>query len=87
MLGKSVVLTGVVKDVVPPRSERTPYRIEVVDTHGGSIEVVYWSNLATNYSGASEPVKNMPWGVSGVVSEYGGRLQIRADGTPVPVQK
>lgn len=77
-LGKTVLLGGVVKKVILPRNDRTPYRVDVGDESGGTIQVVYWSDLAEAFSGEHAPQEGKPWRVSGVVGEFNGRLQLKA---------
>jgi len=78
-LGKTFVVTGVVRAVHQPTTDRAPTRVELADDTS-ALPVVYWTEQASQFTGDAAPVQGEPWKVEATVSEYRGELQLRARG-------
>ena len=76
-VGKLVVVRGKVQSIQASTGERVPTRIQLADDNG-TIQVVFWKDAESEFSGAKAPQEGQPWGVIGQVGEHQGRLQVRA---------
>ncbi|MGC8741766.1 MAG: exodeoxyribonuclease VII large subunit [Candidatus Sumerlaeaceae bacterium] len=86
-VGQKFTIQGTVTSARRPSSERAPYILKLKDATG-SIDVVFWQNLADKLSDAQKPNEGDVVRVSGTLGEYRGNLQLKPDApTDIQTQK
>lgn len=77
MSGRTVTVTAKVGDIRPAGNDRAPWTVSLTDESSHSVEAVFWKETADQM--AKKPAKDETWRVTGQVSEFRGRTQIKAD--------
>jgi DNA/RNA endonuclease YhcR with UshA esterase domain len=77
-IGQPIRVRGIVTKYAESDNERVPFRVLVKDDTG-EVEGLYWIAVANAISADNRPVVGQPIELSGVVTEYGGRMQVRVD--------
>lgn len=77
-LGMSVSLTGTVRAVNSPASPKAPYKVTLNDD-GKDMTVVYWKEVATAISPEAQPAEGARLTITGMVTEFKGKMQLRVD--------
>ena len=77
MSGRTVTVTAKVGDIRPAGSDRAPWTVSLTDESSHSVEAVFWKETADQMT--TKPAKDETWRVTGQVSEFRGKTQIKAD--------
>jgi DNA/RNA endonuclease YhcR with UshA esterase domain len=77
--GESVIVQGVVRSVRKPTNDRAPFVMKIGD-ESGTVDAVFWTDLADQLPDNKKPVSGDSVRVSGVVGEHRGNLQVRLAG-------
>ncbi len=77
-IGRKVRLQGIVTEYQTPPRERWPHSI-ILEDHSGSIQIVYWDDVADGIAPEHRPQVGQPLEIRGIVGEYRGVLQLRVD--------
>lgn len=75
-IGQKFTVQGTVTSARRPTSERAPYILKVKDA-SGSIDVVFWQDLADKLSDAQKANEGDVVRVTGTLGEYRGSLQLK----------
>lgn len=83
-IGQKFTIQGTITSARRPSSERAPYILKVKDA-SGSIDVVFWQDLADKLSDAQKPNEGEVIRVTGTLGEYRGNLQLKPQ-SPTDIQ-
>lgn len=83
-IGQKFTIQGTITSARRPSSERAPYILKVKDATG-SIDIVFWQNLADQLSDAQKANEGDVVRVSGTLGEYRGSLQLKPE-KPADIQ-
>lgn len=83
-VGQKFTIQGTVTSARRPSSERAPYILKVKDATG-SIDVVFWQNLADKLSDNQKPNEGDTVRITGTLGEYRGNLQLKPE-TPSDIE-
>lgn len=76
LLERSITVQGLVKEYKAPRNERAPHTVILAD-NTGSLDVVFWSDVATALGSEKMPAAGQTLKINGQVSEYRGKIQLK----------
>ncbi|MCB2155436.1 hypothetical protein KQI84_11155 [bacterium] len=77
-IGSDARVRGMVTNIVEPRSETAPVRVDLQDD-SGTIHVVYWSNVADAMNAETRPEIGATLEVLGEVDIYQGETELRVN--------
>lgn len=77
-IGARVRVRGVVEEVAPSPSPKTPTKLALRDS-SGAIKVVYWGEVASTLPASETPAEGTEFEATGVIQEYRGEMQLRVD--------
>ncbi|HOE64551.1 MAG TPA: OB-fold nucleic acid binding domain-containing protein [Candidatus Sumerlaeota bacterium] len=76
LLERTITVQGLVKEYKAPQTERAPHTIILTD-NTGSIDVVFWSDVAAGLGSEKMPAIGQTLKISGQVNEFRNKMQIK----------